>query len=148
MVTTTGGEPEVSAHQLASTASGIRIEVRLADEAGACQVTEISAPRRLAETLGLGPPERFLEEPLPLTEKERRDPETVAWVAEWNRDNVRWVGSESLSPGEPLVLEFPASSPSAATGVLSISYERKLGLGGMSSAATVTLNASPEPGTP
>ena len=110
-------------------------------------MTEVDAPRQLAEALGLGPPERFLEEPLPLTEEERRDPETVAWAREWNRDNVRWVGAESLSPGEPLVLEFPASSPSAATGVLSISYERKLGFGGMSSATTVTLNAPPETGT-
>ena len=147
IVTTTGGGPEVSARQLASTTSGIWIELRLVEQADACRVTEISAPRRLVEVVGLRPPEGFVDEPLPLTEDERRDPETVSWAAGWNRDHVRWVGSEALSPGEPLVLELPASSPAAATGVLSISYERKLGLGGMSSAATITLNAPPESGT-
>ncbi len=77
---------------------------------------------------------------MPLGPREQRDPETVAWAADWNRENVRWTGSVPIQVGEPVLLRFAAVSPAAASGEVRISYEWKRGLGGGSSAATVTLN--------
>lgn len=132
--------PEVVLRQIAGLQSAIQVEARLSGETEGYHLTEITATRAFVDALGLSAPAGFQEEPLPLTERERRDPDTVEWTKNWNRENVRWVGAMPIHPGKPVNITFSAESPEATTGELMITYERKRALGGILSSATLTLN--------
>ncbi len=78
----TGGVlSEVTARQVETADQAILVEVRLTGSAeGYYMLTEIQAPRELAEALGLGPPDGFRQEELPLSSSEAKDPEVVGWT--------------------------------------------------------------------
>ena len=138
-----GGElPVVTLRQVEAPGGAILVEARLSSEAEGYRLSEIVADRTLAEALGLSAPDGFVEEPMPLSDREKRDPDTVAWASEWNRENLRWTGAVPIRADESVLLRFAAASPTAASGLLRVSYEWKLGLGGGSAEATVTLNES------
>jgi hypothetical protein len=71
-------------------------------------VESLSARRADAEAIGLGTPSGLALEPLPATPRDDAE-----WVAQWNRDNVRFVGRIVLPPGHPARITFPlAGDPS------------------------------------
>ena len=103
-------------------------------------VTQISMPRDLARVLGVRPPSGFSEQLLPLDERSKNNAEMVKFVEEYNRDTLRWVGSLSLPPGEPVTLMIPAQAPQGGNGKISFQYEwRGKVLGGSMSSFTAIL---------
>ena len=79
-------------------------ELTLSNSTAPHFVTSLSVPRNDAERLQLQPPAGFVAQPLPA---EGADP---AWVEEWNRENLRFVGRLELVPGVPTRLVMPASA--------------------------------------
>ena len=68
----------------------------------------LSARRADAEAIGLGAPAGLIPAPLPATPRDDAE-----WVAQWNRDNVRFAGRIVLPPAQPVRIVFPlAGDPS------------------------------------
>ncbi len=73
-------------------------------------VTSLQVDRAEAETVGLGPPDGFVAEPMP--QDGRSDPN---WIADWNSKNIRFVGRLELLPGAEVTLSLPVTAaPSIA----------------------------------
>ncbi len=94
------------------------------------QITEISVKREIAAKLGLSAPGGFTESPVPLTEKDKLDKETVEFVENYNTENVRWIGKLPLAPDAITEITFPATSTSNLGGNIRFRYEAKIGYGG------------------
>jgi hypothetical protein len=110
---------EVTARQLDNPAGdAVVVELELSGADSAYKISDLSVTRELASSLGLSPPTGFREEPLPLEEEDKTDSETVAFVAEWNAENLRWVCDLEIAPGEPTVIRIPAAEPLAASSPL------------------------------
>jgi len=107
-------------------------------------VTVISMPRQLAETLGANPPEGFLAEPMPLSESERKDKETVDYAKEYDAQTLRWAGRLLLTPNEPTEFKIPAKNTSDVSGRIDFQYEAKVGFGGAISFFSLSLDSPPE----
>jgi hypothetical protein len=68
----------------------------------------LSTRRTDADAIGLGTPAGLALVPLPATPRDDAE-----WVAQWNRDNVRFAGRIVLPPGQPVRIVFPlAGDPS------------------------------------
>lgn len=93
----------------------------------AFRMASIDADRRLAETLGLGTPVDFREEPLMPDGRGRKQ---KAFAEEFNRERIRWVSDVELAPGETYLLRVPAERQAAGFGMLSVSFESHGALGG------------------
>lgn len=118
----------------------IEVTVTFADAQSEYQITEVTFPRELGESLGIGSPTGFTL--TPYTIDDASDPlneESVKWVEESNRARLRWIGSIALKPDHPTTLHFPVSGIVAGKGVLILQYERKLGLGGQISYTNVPI---------
>ncbi len=96
---------------------------------GRHRINEISLTRALAEALGLRPPDGFVVEDLPLSNREQSDPAMRAFVADYNRDNLRWVGRFELAAEGVTELAFPLSAAEPVAGSIQLTYESKLGTG-------------------
>ena len=107
-------------------------------------VTVISMPRNIAETLGVSPPEGFAAELMPLTEKEKKDKETVEFAEKYNAETLRWAGRLELAPNGVSVLRIPAKNTSELSGRIDFQYEAKVALGGSLSFFSLAL-APPAP---
>jgi hypothetical protein len=110
--------------------SVITVEVVVRGTNHPVTITEISLERALQEAVGLGPPEGFRVEALPLEDGEKNDPEAVEHVTKYNREKVRYVGSRAVKPGSSELLRFSAARPRAASGEIRLQHERKVGVGG------------------
>lgn len=108
------------------------------------RITEISLARALVAGLGISAPEGFREEALPLTAREREDPESVAFVERFNREHVRWVGSHVVPQEGRAQLVFPIARAAEASGFIHFRYEARWGIGGSISSFRARLG-SPEP---
>lgn len=104
-------------------------------------ITDITVPRSVAAQLALSPPAGFAEEPLPLSAAEAKDKELVEFVEQFNRENVRWVGSHLLKPQAVSELVLPARKTESLSGTLQLEYARKVGFGGSISFFSVDLQA-------
>lgn len=94
-------------------------------------VTVISIPRDLASRLEVSPPEGFVEELLPLTEKEKKDKKSVQYAEKYNSETLRWAGRLDLEPNEITELRIPAKGTAqVSAGRIDFQYEAKVGLGG------------------
>jgi hypothetical protein len=107
-------------------------------------VSEITLSRATAAQLGVSPPQGFQQEPLPLTKDEANNKETADFVAQFNQENLRWVGKFPLAPDAKSELVIPAKSTAQPTGRIHFQYEAKVGLGGSISSFSVNL-AQPGP---
>jgi hypothetical protein len=103
------------------------------------RITEISMPRSVESQLGFSEPSGFKVEALPLTEAEKKDKEMVDFVAQYNRENLRWVGHFTLPAKSKTEFAIPASSASPLSGTIYFQYESKGGLGGSISHFRVNL---------
>lgn len=103
-------------------------------------ITEITLSRQQVNRLGLSQPAGFREEPLPLTESDRKNDELVEFVEEFNDKNVRWVGRLELEPNAVTELAVPATSASGLQGYMDIQYEARVGFGGSISSFRVHLS--------
>ncbi len=103
------------------------------------RITQISMPRSVASQLGLTEPSGFRVEELPLTEGEKKDKEMVAFVKQYNKDNLRWVGEFTLPAESKAELAIPAPAISPLAGSIDFQYEGKVGLGGSISHFRVNL---------
>ena len=106
-------------------------------------ITVISIPRQLAETLAVSPPEGFLVEPMPLSESERKDRETVEYAKEYDAQTLRWAGRFRLMPNELTELMIPARNTSDLSGRIDFQYEAKVGFGGSISFFSLSLDSLP-----
>lgn len=91
------------------------------------RMASIDADRALVETLGIGTPGDFREEPLAPAGRGRKQKELAE---EFNRGRIRWVSAVELRPGEPYLLRVPAERQEAGFGRLCITFEWKGALGG------------------
>jgi hypothetical protein len=138
---TVGATPQISVHLKASGEHTIEIEVSSAG-GPPLAVTEISMKRAFGDLLGIAPPEGFILEPLPLTAEELRDPDAVAHAVEFNRDNIRYVGTARVPTNIPAVLVFRVERKGATAGVIDLQHERKIGMGGSIGFASVHVDAA------
>ena len=136
--------PNVTCEQLPSGERSIRIRVSIENTDKPLTVVSIEMPRTVAEDLQLSPPEGFVIEPLPLTKAERNDPEILKFAEEFDAKTLRWGGSLLLAPDYDSVVEIPSEKPTGGAGTLTFSYERKVGLGGLSSGFDVEINTVPK----
>ena len=91
------------------------------------RITNITLLRATASQLGISSPSGFREEALSLTEEEQKNQEMMAFVKEYNDENVRWVGDFTMPPDSKAELIFPAKSTSQLTGYIDFLYTTKLG---------------------
>lgn len=105
------------------------------------QITQISMLRSLASQLGVSEPPGFKVEALPLTKEDKKNKETVEFVKEYNKDNLRWVGSYKLAPNSATELAIPATFSSLPSGNIDFQYESKVGFGGSISFFRVSLDS-------
>ena len=96
-------------------------------------------PRSVALQLGLAAPAGFSAEELPLTEAERKDKAMVAFVKQYNMENLRWVGDVVLPAESKIDFSIPALATSPLAGSIDFQYEAKAGLGGSISQFRVNL---------
>lgn len=108
------------------------------------RVTQISLARSLVAQLGMSPPAGFKEELLPLTEKEKKDNDSVAFVEKYNKDNIRWIGTLVVPPDAKAEVVFPITTGADVKGFIQFQYEAKWGLGGSISHFRANLG-TPEP---
>jgi len=104
------------------------------------RVTQISMPKSVASQAGFSEPVDFKVEELPLTEDEKKDKETVAFVEQYNKENLRWVGDFTLPAESTTEFSIPASRISKASGSIDFQYESKAGPGGSISFFRVNLS--------
>jgi hypothetical protein len=78
--------------------------VRLTGADAPLFIESLSAARAEAEAIGLGAAAGLAPTPLPATPRDDAE-----WVAQWNRDNVRYAGRVELPPGVPVRIVFPLS---------------------------------------
>ena len=109
-------------------------------------ITAISVSRQLVSRLGMSKPSGFREEPLPLTGSDRENRETVEFVENFNKENIRWIGSFALAPNTTAELAIPVTSASGLQGYIDFQYEARVGFGGFISSFRVDL-AGQAPGT-
>jgi len=135
-----GTEVRASVRPLEDSVITVEVIVRGTDYS--VTVVEISLERALQEALGLGPPEGFRAEALPLEDGEKDDLDVVEHVAKYNREKVRYVGKRTIKPCSGELLRFPVARPTAASGEIQLQYERKVGVGGSIGFTSVKLGAS------
>jgi len=104
-------------------------------------ITVISMPRELAESIGASPPDGFVVEPMPLTEAEQKDEETVEHAKNYDLQTARWSGNFQLTPDEVTELRIPVKSTANIAGRIDFQYEAKVGFGGSISFFSVSLEA-------
>jgi len=104
------------------------------------RITQISMPKSVASQAGFSEPAGFKIEALPLTEHEKKDKETVAFVERYNKENLRWVGDFKLPAESTTEFSIPAISVAEASGSIDFQYESKAGLGGSISFFRVNLS--------
>ena len=119
----------------------VEIEILATGSADGAVITEIDMERSLRDGLGLRPPAGFVLEALKLEPREQGDEDAAAYVSRYNREKVRYTGRFEVSRDKPAVLRFPADHPQAASGVIRLQHERKIGLGGSIGFASVTVGA-------
>jgi len=136
-----GALPQLTGRQVAGGSHEVVVELRSSGSVPGFTVTSIDLPRQLASALGIQAPPGFKAAPLLVEAGDT--PETVAFVQDFNKTTLRWEGRLAIPADRPVRVRFPASAPSAATGALSLDYERKALLGGMSAATQVQLNQVP-----
>jgi hypothetical protein len=106
------------------------------------RITEISMLRSLASQLDVSEPTGFKVEALPLTEEDKKNKEMVEFVKEYNKENLRWVGSYKLAPISKTELAIPATVTSLPpSGNIDFQYEGKVGFGGSISFFRVSLDS-------
>lgn len=115
---------------LDSVVPGEQLLIEITNNGKERHITEISMPRSVASQLGFSEPSDFKVEALPLTEAEKKDKEMVDFVAQYNRENLRWVGYFTLRAESKTKFAIPASSASPLFGTIDFQYESKAGLGG------------------
>lgn len=103
------------------------------------RITQITILRSLVAEWGMSSPAEFKEEPLTLTEEEKKDKEEVAFVEKVNKEEMRWVGNVPLALNAKTELVFPVKTAQKLSGIIRIRYEKKLGLGGVISSLKVDL---------
>jgi len=123
----------------------ITVEVLVSGTDDAVTITEISLERSLQEAIGLGPPEGFRAEVLPLEDREKGNPAAAEYVARYNRERVRYVGVRTVGPGSGELLEFPVARPRAGSGEIRFQHERKVGVGGSIGFTSVRLGFAEGP---
>ncbi len=121
------------------------IVVEIDSNADNNRITEISLSRQLASQLGIGPPSGFAEEPLPLTEKELKDKDAVAFAEKFNKETLRWAGNLVLAPNARTEILFPVRFTTLPSGYIDIVYRTKFAVGG--GTALVRIDISPTPPT-
>jgi len=95
------------------------------------QITQIRFPRELGEKLDISAPAEFCITPYTLDDTGNPESdESVTWVEEENRKDIRWLGSATLLPDVPTVLDFPIGGTVTGDGLLKFQYERKIGMSG------------------
>ena len=104
-------------------------------------VTVISMPRVLAESMGASPPEGFAVEPMPLSEAERKDEETVEYAENYDLQTVRWSGNFQLTPDDVTEFKIPVNITAELAGRINFQYEAKVGFGGSISFFSVSLES-------
>lgn len=106
-----------------------KIVLAVNNPGSATTITSIVAPRSVVSLLELDPPEGFVASPLPLSEQEAHHPQTVAFVEEFNRENVQWVGRYRLKPKALNYLEIPSRKTASLRGRLTFELQGRWGLG-------------------
>jgi hypothetical protein len=97
---------------------GPRVEAKLSlrEHAVACDlllrdakedryITELSLPRLVAEKVKIEAPEGFRAQPLEDAKSDK------AWLENWNRENIRFVGRVKIAPSVPALILFPVAIP-------------------------------------
>lgn len=97
-------------------------------------------PREVADALGASPPDGFVAELMPLTEKEMKDKETVEYVENYNAETLRWGGRVELTPNEVRELRIPATNTMELAGRIDFQYDARVGLGGSISFFSLSLD--------
>ena len=123
----------------------IEVEVVATGSGDGAVITVIDMERSLRDALGLSPPAGFTAAPMPLDAREKDDKEAAAYVEKYNREKVRYAGRLAVAPGAPTVLRFAAERPDAASGVIHLQHERKIGMGGSISFTSVTVGTQASP---
>lgn len=124
---------------LKSVIPGKGLLIEIANNGKERRITQISVPRSVASQLGLAEPSEFRIEELPLTEGEKKNNEMVAFVNQYNKETLRWVGELTLPAESKTEFSIPASTVSPLAGSIDFQYEAKVGLGGSISQFRVDL---------
>lgn len=106
--------------------SSLRCTLRFTGKDKPYSVTEIHLPRELAQALGASPPTGFTDQPYVAGPKVG----DAAWVQNFNRETVRWVGQLGLPSEQDVVLTIPVEHARAADGTIQFRYEHRGMLGG------------------
>lgn len=104
----------------------VRCTVRMTGGTAMQAVTEIEVPRELAAVLGASPPSGFTEEPYVAGPKVGDQ----AFVDDYNKTTVRWVGETPLPPEQNVVFSIPVKHPRAGSGIITFQYESRGKFGG------------------
>lgn len=123
---------------------GKELVVEVDNNSKESRITQIVLSRDLVAQLGMSAPAGFKEELLPLTEAEMKDQDSVAFVENYNRENIRWVGTHVVAPDTKGEIIFPITKAADVTGFILFQYEAKWGIGGSISSFRARLGA-PEP---
>ncbi len=140
------GQPAAVSARLSGFVPGDSMLMAFEVQSGRHRISEISLSRALAEALGLQAPDGFIVEDLPLSNKEQSDAAMRAFVADYNRDNLRWVGRFELAAEGTTELKFPMSAAEPVAGTIQLTYESKLGTG--SSMSFLRVATGPVEGLP
>lgn len=136
------GQPAAVTAWLNRFVPGEALAIAFRIHSGRHRITEISLARSLAQSLGLQAPSGFSVEDLPLSRKEQNDAAMRAFVADYNRDNLRWVGSFELTADSESELVFPMTVTEATAGILRFTCETRLGTGFSMSFLQVAVGAA------
>ncbi len=142
------GQPAAVSARMNRFVPGQSMAIGFGVHSGRHRITEISLERSLAQSLGLQTPSGFTIEDLPLSGKEQNDPAMRAFVADYNRDNLRWVGSFELAAEGESELLFPLSASEPVSGILRFTVETRLGAGKSMTFLQVAIAAADGPALP
>ena len=109
----------------------IRLTITLPGVDSEHQITEVIIPREFGEQREITAPPSFRLTPYAL--EDTSDPnsdEAAQWVASTNQRDMRWLGSVTMHPDVPVVLDFPIRYKIAGSSTLRFQYERTIGMSG------------------
>ncbi len=107
----------------------IRLTIALPGIDAEHQITEVIFPREFGEQLEITAPNSFRLTPYALEDTSNPNSEEAAkWVASANQRDMRWLGSISVPPEVPVVLDFPFRYKVSGHGTLRFQYETSIGV--------------------
>jgi len=103
MVLSSGGNPKVKSEAKVSDRELVA-RLTLTDAKSPMFVVSLVVPRDAADRIGIAAPSGFRVESLV---DAKSDP---AWIENWNKENVRYVGKLQVVPESPVEVRFPLKS--------------------------------------